>query len=147
MRIVRTLAFATALLAGMNAAWAETHEVRMLNRGETGAMVFEPAFLQIAPGDTVRFVAAEPGHNAESIKDLIPEGAKPFKGRVNEEIEVTFDIEGAYAYKCAPHFSMGMVGLIVVGKNLANLDAFAKVRMPARAQARYTAWLAGLQQQ
>jgi pseudoazurin len=147
MRIVRTLAFATALLAGMDAAWAETHEVRMLNRGETGAMVFEPAFLQIAPGDTVRFVAAESGHNAESIKDLIPEGAKPFKGRVNEEIEVTFDIEGAYAYKCAPHFSMGMVGLIVVGKNPANLDAFAKVRMPARAQARYTAWLAGLPQQ
>ncbi|GAJ96992.1 pseudoazurin [Agrobacterium rhizogenes] len=146
MRVFQTLTFAATLLASVSTAWAETHEVRMLNRGETGAMVFEPAFLQIAPGDSVRFVAAEPGHNAESIKDLIPEGAKPFKGRVNEEIEVTFEIEGAYAYKCAPHYSMGMVGLIVVGRNPANLDAFAKARLPPLALARYTDWLAKLRQ-
>ena len=32
---------------------AETHDVNMLTRGDTGAMVYEPAYLEIAPGDTV----------------------------------------------------------------------------------------------
>jgi plastocyanin len=38
-------------------------------------MVFEPALVKIEPGDTVKFVAANKGHNAETIKGLLPEGA------------------------------------------------------------------------
>ena len=53
-RILATAA-ALALLAG-GAAFAETHEVRMLNKGSDGArMVFEPSFLQVEPSDTVKF--------------------------------------------------------------------------------------------
>ncbi|MFT4014649.1 MAG: pseudoazurin [Paracoccus sp. (in: a-proteobacteria)] len=138
------LLFAAMILAGTVPAHAELHEVRMLSRGETGAMVFEPALLQIQPGDSVRFIATEPGHNAESIAKLIPDGAKPFKGRINEEIEVTFDVEGAYAYKCAPHFSMGMVGLIVVGDAAANLDAIAEAKMPKLSRERLAPLIEGL---
>lgn len=123
---------------------AEVHEVHMLNRGETGAMVFEPALLQIAPGDTVRFLATQPGHNAEIIAGLLPDGAETFKGRINEEFEVTFDIEGTYAYKCAPHFSMGMVGLIVVGEDPGNLDAILEARMPPKAREFFAKWIEDL---
>ena len=38
-------------------------------------MVFEPSFVKIAPGDTVRFVSTDKGHNAETIKGMLPEGA------------------------------------------------------------------------
>jgi pseudoazurin len=146
MKKVATVAFAALMLAGLGTAHAETHEVRMLNRGETGAMVFEPAFLKIAPGDTVRFLAVDPGHNAETIKDLIPEGAVPFKGRINEQMEITFQIEGAYAYKCAPHYAMGMVGLIVVGDHPKNLETISAARIPAKAKEHFGTWIKQLSQ-
>lgn len=76
-------ALAILLLAAAPAA-AETFEVRMLNRGAAGPMVYEPDFLRVAPGDTVRFVAATSGHNAASIDGMAPGGAAPFKGRINE---------------------------------------------------------------
>ncbi|MDO5371507.1 MAG: pseudoazurin, partial [Paracoccus sp. (in: a-proteobacteria)] len=42
------------------AALAETHEVRMLNRNDSGPMPFEPDYLVIRPGDSVKFIAASP---------------------------------------------------------------------------------------
>ena len=104
---------ASFALAG--AASAAEVEVKMLNKGSTGVMVFEPAMVTIQPGDTVKFVAADKGHNAESIETMLPEGAKPFIGKINEEFAVTFDKAGVYGFKCKPHYGMGMVGLVVVG--------------------------------
>ena len=40
-------------------------EVKMLDKGTEGVMVFEPALVKIEPGDTVKFVATNKGHNAE----------------------------------------------------------------------------------
>lgn len=131
-----------AVLSLPIAAHAETHEVRMLNRGASGAMVFEPAVIKIAKGDSVIFRASDRGHNAETIADMVPQGAAGFKGGINEEITVTFDTEGAYGYKCAPHYSMGMVGLIVVGEAPANLDALQSARIPPAARKHFDAWLA-----
>ena len=70
--------------------YAETHDVKMLTRGDTGAMVYEPAHLQIAPGDTVRFLPAQHGHNAASISEMLPEGAERFIGEIDEEKSVSF---------------------------------------------------------
>lgn len=142
MTIRAALVAASLTLLAAGSSIAAEHEVKMLNSGETGRMVFEPAYLAIAPGDTVTFVATDPGHNAESIKDLIPEGATAFKGKLGETISVTFDVEGAYAYKCAPHLGMGMVGLIIVGENPANLDAIAAAKFPGKARAAFDGFLA-----
>lgn len=60
-------------------------------------MQFEPAFLKIALSDTVTFVPTDKEHNSESILTLMPDGAEPWKGKINEEITVTFDTEGFYA--------------------------------------------------
>ena len=130
-----TLIAATMMLSG--AAWAETVEVQMLNKGETGTMVFEPSFVQIAPGDTVKFIASDKGHNAEAIKEMIPEGAEPFKGKINEEIEVTLDAEGLYAVKCAPHFAMGMVMNIAVGDGVEMPEGYLEGRLPKKAKERF----------
>ena len=97
------------------AALAETHEVRMLNRNATGPMPFEPEYLLIAPGDTVKFIAADPGHNAASIAGMIPEGGAKFIGKIDEEIAVTLDAPGIWGIKCSPHYTMGMAMLIQVG--------------------------------
>ncbi|MBN9332085.1 pseudoazurin [Devosia sp.] len=126
-----------ALSVSSLAVTAAEFEVQMLNRGAAGSMVFEPAFLQIAPGDTVKFVPTDKGHNAEVIKDMLPEGAVSFKGKINEEFSVTFDVEGAYAYKCAPHYAMGMVGMIVVGEAPANLEALKAMKTPPKVAATF----------
>lgn len=105
---------------------AEMHEVDMLNvdpDDRQQRMVFKPAILQVQPGDTVRFLATERGHNAQSIDGMTPDGAEEFRGRINEEIEVTLDVEGTYGYVCQPHQTMGMIGFILVGDFTSNLDA------------------------
>ncbi|MBO6716695.1 MAG: pseudoazurin [Rhizobiaceae bacterium] len=122
---------AAVALAG--AAYAEEHEVLMLNKGEKGMMVFEPDFIRAAPGDTVRFVPTDKGHNAETIKGMIPEGAEPFKSAFNEEIVITLDQEGIYGVKCAPHYAMGMVALIEVGDPV-NLEEARAVRHAGKAR-------------
>lgn len=124
-------------------ASAKQWEVKMLNKGPGGAMVFSPAFLKIAPGDTVKFIATDKGHNAESIAGMLPAGAQVFRGKINEEIVVKFTVPGLYAYKCLPHLGMGMVGLIQVGA-AANKPqiATAAAKLPGMAKTRMTAMLA-----
>ncbi len=135
-KIVATSALIAATLFAVP-AWAADHQVQMLNKDSEGRpMQFEPAFLKIAPGDTVTFVATAKGHNSESILTLMPEGAEPWKGKINEEITVTFDQEGFYAYKCQPHLGMGMVGLIQVGDAPEALPAEEVEKLPGKAKAR-----------
>lgn len=134
----RTLATSFALAALMgSAALAETHEVQMLNKGESGRMVFEPGFVAAAPGDTIKFVAASKGHNAETVKGMIPDGAEGFAGKINEEIEVTLETEGVYGVMCKPHYAMGMVMTIAVGDVDAAPDGFLEGRVPRKAKERF----------
>ena len=104
------------LTLGATGAEAREWQVKMLNKGGNGKlMVFEPAFIAAKPGDTVKFVATDKGHNAESVAGMTPAGAAPFKGKINQEIVVKLSKPGLYGYKCLPHTGMGMVGLIQVG--------------------------------
>jgi pseudoazurin len=128
----------TAALVMPLAAEAADYEVKMLNKGAAGAMVFEPAFLQIEPGDSVTFVPTDKGHDAVSIKGMVPEGAEPFAGKMNQEITVVFDTPGVYGVKCVPHYGMGMVALFVVGEP-SNLDEALAVRHPGKAKVAFAA--------
>jgi len=129
-RTVLTGALMALAIAGANAAEVE---VKMLNKGAAGAMVFEPALVKIAPGDTVKFVPTDKSHNAESIPQMMPAGAEAFQGKMNEQIDVTFKEAGAYGIRCKPHYGMGMVALIVVGEP-TNLDAAAAAKHPGKAK-------------
>ncbi|MFC3704426.1 pseudoazurin [Devosia honganensis] len=145
MRHFATTMIALAAVAGLAApAFAADYEVHMLNKGEAGTMVFEPAYLEIQPGDTVTFLPTDKGHNAETIKDMIPEGAESFKSKINETFTVTFDVPGVYGIKCTPHLAMGMVSLILVGDDLENLDEARAVKVPKKAQERFDAVYAEL---
>jgi len=123
--------FAAIMAAGT--AYAADHQVQMLNKGEQGAMVFQPNFIEAAPGDTVTFVPTDKGHDAVSVDGMIPDGAQGFKGEMNKPVTVTVDKEGVYGVKCAPHYGMGMVALIVVGQP-TNLEQAKTVKQPGKAK-------------
>ena len=102
-------------------AMAADHTVKMLNNGAGGMMIFEPAVLSVNLGDTVKFEATDMAHNSASVSGMIPAGAKPWMGRMSQDISVTFDKEGVYVYECTPHKMMAMVGVIKVGSP-SNID-------------------------
>ncbi|MCA1444821.1 pseudoazurin [Sinorhizobium glycinis] len=144
MRIIAKGMAAAAVLAALTGtASAADFEVRMLNKGAEGAMVFEPAFVKVNPGDSVTFVPTDKGHNVETIKDMIPDGATAFKSKMNETYKVTFDVPGVYGVKCAPHVGMGMVAAVVVGDAPANVEKVKAVKLPKKARERLDAALAG----
>ncbi len=122
-----------ALLMSARMGLAAEIEVKMLNKGAEGLMVFEPSLVNIEPGDTVKFVATDKSHNAETIKGMLPEGAAPFAGKMNEDVVVKFDKPGVYGVKCMPHYAMGMVALVVVGKP-DNLDQAKAVPQSGKAK-------------
>ena len=127
---------AGAALAGLLAlpAFAADIEIRMLNKGSDGqVMVFEPAAVKANVGDVITFVPTDKSHDAQSIKDMIPEGATPFKGKMNEQISITVDKEGVYGVKCASHYGMGMVALIVVGTP-ENVEQAKTIKHPGKAR-------------
>lgn len=134
----KLLVAGAALLAVATPAAAKEHVVKMLNKGAAGAMVFEPAMVKAAPGDTVKFVPTNPSHMAESIPGMLPAGAAPFKGKMNKEVVVKFDKPGVYGIKCLPHYSMGMVALVQVGAKSPNLAAAraAGAKLPPLAKKR-----------
>ena len=122
-----------AALMWTSPALARDHEVRMLSSSPAGAMVFAPGVIRVAPGDRVIFVPTHPTHNAESIPGMMPAGATAFRGRMNQPVTVTFTKPGVYGYKCAPHYGMGMVGVVIVG-NPTNIAAARQVSHPGRAR-------------
>ncbi|WP_295042997.1 pseudoazurin [uncultured Paracoccus sp.] len=132
-------------LALSGTAFAAEHEVHMMNKGEAGTMVFEPAFVKAEPGDVIHFIPTDKSHNVEAIKDILPAGVEPFKSKINEEYALTVSEPGLYGVKCTPHFAMGMVGLIQVGDAPANLDAARTAKMSKKARERMDAEIAQVQ--
>ena len=139
-----TLAAASPLIASTSVpeVMDGKHSVLMLNADCNDANVvnvFNPAILHIEPGDSVQFLATDPSHNSASKRGMIPEGAEPWNGAVDEELTVTLTVPGIYGYLCLPHYEWGMVGLIVVGNDLSNLTAAKKVRHPGDARKNFRA--------
>ncbi|WP_444882824.1 pseudoazurin [Microbulbifer sp. PSTR4-B] len=103
-----------ALVMASTSALAADHEVKMLNQGKDGMMTFEPAFLNVAVGDTVTFLPTDMAHNSRSV--LSPAEGDSWNGGMGEKVSVTLNKEGVYLYQCDPHLPLGMVGVIQVGQ-------------------------------
>lgn len=141
---------AVGALAGVVAlagqAGATELQVKMLNQGSQGMMVFEPATAKLKVGDTVRFVPTDPGHNVESIKEMLPPGAELVKGALGKEVLVKLTKPGYYGFKCMPHWGFGMTFVAKVGDGKSNADAAAAAAAaaPGAAKKRLTADMATL---
>lgn len=129
---------AALLLCLATSALAEVHEVQMFNRSENGPMIYEPSFLRIAPGDQVRFIPTHASRNAQTMPEWLPEGAEPFRSRINEDFTVTLTMPGTYGIKCTPHYAMGMVMIVQVGEGAPGPIPEG---VPSRARERFEAIL------
>lgn len=134
--LVRCAALA-ALIAAGGPASAQDAIMEMHNRGPEGRFVYTPSMVRIQPGDSVRLVAADKGHNAVSIDGLLPKAAEPIRVGFNRDATITLTEPGIYGIKCTPHVALGMVGLIVVGRPDNIDEALAAIEtLPARGRQR-----------
>tara|TARA_Y100000590_G_C15724593_1_gene1014736 strand:+ start:1178 stop:1606 length:429 start_codon:yes stop_codon:yes gene_type:complete len=110
-------------------SYAANVTVEMLNKLDKETMVFSPKIIKINTGDTVIWKSTDPGHNVSfMMKGGVPEGVDKFTSKIGKDTEYTFSVPGIYAYICVPHKSMGMIGFVIVGDDLSNLDSIKSVK-------------------
>ena len=102
--------------------FAAEYEIQMIN--SKGKMRFEPTFLKVEKGDTVKFNPINKGHNSKSV--YTPVGADSWDGKTSKSISVVLKKDGVYIYECKNHAIMGMAGIIQVGspKNMDDAKEF-----------------------
>ena len=128
------LAATILLVCGISLFWAaafaqsQFHTVQMISEGKD--KIFVPDFLVVDVGDTVRFINVSGHHNTESIKGMIPDGAKHWKSEIDQTFDLKVTHEGVFGYKCTPHYNQRMVGLIVAGNPDVNLNQAKAVKTP-----------------
>ena len=83
---------------------------------------------EINVGDTIEWLPKNKGHNVEFLAGPNMK-ALPEKSELDDVLRITFDLPGVYLYQCTPHGNMGMLGLIIVGNNIDNLDDIEKVEL------------------
>lgn len=122
------------LLISLSPAFASNVDVEMLNKRDDGAkMVYSLDIVDVEVGDTVTWLPTAKGHNVQFIAG--PNSATlPKKSKLNKEFTQTFDVPGIYLYQCTPHKSMGMIGIIVVGKNTNNKEAIASTKVNGKSK-------------
>lgn len=133
-------AFGALALASLTlfpiSTWAQekgkVHVVKMWTDGSLKYYI--PDYLKVEVGDTVRFVNKSGNHNTESISGMIPKDAPAWNSKLNQTFDLKIQHEGVYGYKCTPHYTKGMVGLIVAGDPGVNLAEAQAVKTPRKAK-------------
>lgn len=138
MRSFFTVAAVVLALGFAQTAAAAEVVVEMLNRDKATntTNVYKPALVKVNKGDTVKWVATNPGHNVAFVSGGVPAGVAPFTSGFAKEVTYKFEKPGIYLYKCTPHLGLGMVGLVVVGGDKSNLAAVKAVFLPPLAKKR-----------
>ncbi|MFL2844927.1 MAG: pseudoazurin [Candidatus Puniceispirillaceae bacterium] len=117
-------------------------EIEMLNKDADGnKMVFSQEVVRVEVGDTVTWLPTSKGHNVEMISS--PNKMK-FKSKNGREAKITFDTPGIYYYLCTPHKGMGMIGLVVVGNDMSNIDDVKKSKAYGKSKKKLKQLLASL---
>ena len=120
------LVLAAMLMAALMAkrAMAEVIQIEF-----TQFDTFSIEVANIGVGDTVEWLPKNKGHNVEFLAG--PDMADlPAKSNMNEFHSVLFERPGVYLYGCTPHLNMGMLGLVVVGNDLHNINEIGNTDLP-----------------
>ena len=143
---MRNILFIFALvMAMMSQAFAADITVEMLNKrdSDNAKMVYSEDISRIDVGDTINWIATTKNHNVHFKAG--PEGWEiPKRSKMNKDYSYTFDTPGIYYYECTPHKSMDMIALIVVGDDISNKDAIAKVKVFGKSKKKLKALLEDL---
>ncbi|MCE9524398.1 MAG: pseudoazurin [Alphaproteobacteria bacterium] len=138
MRSALALALFVSASIGAQSATAAEVVVEMLNRDKVANIsnAYKPGLVKVNKGDTVKWVATNPGHNVAFVQGGIPQGVALFTSTAQKEITFKFEKPGIYLYKCTPHLGLGMVGLVMVGGDKSNLAAVKAAYVPPLAKKR-----------
>ena len=123
MRILITLLIFINLVVVSKITAAETIKIEFT---ADDSYSIEVAFIDV--GDTIEWFPKNEGHNVEFL--VGPNmNALPHNSKMNESHSVLFKTPGIYLYGCTPHLNMGMLGLIIVGKDFHNLEKVNEVEL------------------
>ena len=112
-----------------------TLTIEMLNKRDKEKMLYSEDIARVEVGDTISWVPTSKGHNVQFVS--VPEGVEKIKSKLSKEISYTFETEGVYLYICTPHASMGMIGLVIVGDSLENLDSVKKHKLMGKSKKKF----------
>ena len=109
--------------------------IEMLNKRDKEKMLYSEDIARVEVGDTISWVPTSKGHNVQFVS--VPEGVEKVKSKLSKEFSYTFETEGVYLYICTPHASMGMIGLVIVGDSLENLDSVKKHKLMGKSKKKF----------
>ncbi|HEY0201464.1 MAG TPA: pseudoazurin [Burkholderiaceae bacterium] len=137
---------AAALLCGACCV-AQAAEVNVQPRtvGKGATMVFQPALVKLAKGDTLHLEAAAEGRASYSSIH-VPQGATALSGKASEEQRIVLSHEGVYLLQGDPDKAPGMVLVVQVGAAGADLAAaqLAAAQAAPASQTRFKNLLGGV---
>ena len=111
------------LIAVLN---ADKSDAGNMNIEMTSNDAFSIEIVHMNLGHTITWLPSAGGHNIEFVKG--PDGVNlPEKSEISKAVSIKFTQTGVYLYWCSPHKDNGMLGLVVVGRDLSNLSEIAKV--------------------
>lgn len=144
MTFTKTFTILIALIFSLfsNSVIAENHTIDMLNKLGKERMIYSKKVISINLNDDITWKSVDKGHNVEFIG--LPKGASKYKSKISKEAKYTFSKPGIYLYQCTPHKAMGMIGLVIVGKDKSNLDKIKKVRVYGKSKKILKSLLKGL---
>ena len=105
------------------AAFAKTIQIEFT---EDDSYSIEVAHINI--GVTIEWLPKNAGHKVEFFAGPNM-NSLPLTSEIDEIHSVVFKVPGVYLYGCTPHADMGMLGLIVVGNDLHNLEAIKSIQL------------------
>ncbi len=105
------------------AAFAKTIQIEFT---EDDSYSIEVAHINI--GDTIEWLPKNEVHNVEFFAGPNMNSLS-LTSEIDEIHSVVFKVPGVYLYGCTPHADMGMLGLIVVGNDLHNLEAIKSIQL------------------
>ena len=108
-------------------AVAENFSIDMLNKLGKERMLYSKKIISVKIKDKITWKSVDKGHNVEFIG--VPKGASKYKSKISKDAKYMFTKPGIYLYQCTPHKAMGMIGLVIVGKDKNNLDKIKKVKV------------------
>ena len=139
--LITVLALFTIVAVYTDARAFADIKIEMLNKDDKGnKMIYSEELVDIQVGDTITWVPTSKGHNVEF--KTVPEGVgKIKKSKVNKEYAYTFEVPGVYVYWCTPHKSMGMIGVVIVGDDISNIENAYKTKVVGKSKKKLKALL------
>lgn len=101
------------------------------------AFRFEPDYLVLKPGTTVRFTGSVGRHTVTSVAGMYPKGARPFEIRGKPTMDIPFEKEGVYGIRCRIHGRHGMAMLVIVGDPRVNLEKARSAKVGKKEQVKF----------